>query len=76
MTVYKLPDHPTPVAGGARYYAGGLDVLMWDCDDGSVSVVESKRTATAALIAAMKWQIKENKAVEKERKRLAKLANL
>jgi hypothetical protein len=72
MNRLRLPDHPLPLVGAATYYAHGCDVYMESTDD-HVSMIDTKKSNEAALKAAKRWQEKENKAVAKEAKRLAKL---
>lgn len=69
----QLLDHPMPVKGAAEYYAYGNEVIM-RCTTGEKSVIETKASNASALKSARSWQKRENKAVDKERKRLEKLA--
>lgn len=67
-----LPSQPSPVVGAAYYWADNCDVVKCDTS-GYISCIEIKRSEGTALDAAKRWQEKENKAVEKEAKRVAKL---
>ena len=71
----RTPTHPAPVTGAALYWAEGDEVLM-KCTEGYTSVIDKARTAEAAAKKAERWQRKENSAVEKEAKRVAKLARV
>lgn len=65
-----LPCQPDPVDGAAYYWADGNKIIMRD-NQGYISCIDSKSKPGAALDCAKAWQIKENKAVTKEAKRVA-----
>lgn len=67
-----LHDHPLPLVGAASYFAVGTNVWM-RCTDDHHSIIDTKGSHEAALKSAKRWQDKENRAVAKEAKRLAKL---
>lgn len=69
----RMPDHPKPVAGAAEYWADHKSVCMKDTD-GHYTVIDTKANELAAAKSACSWQKRENAAVEKERKRIAKNA--
>lgn len=69
----RNPTQPEPVAGAALYWAEGTEVLM-RCTDGYTSCIDTARNKFTAANKAEKWQRKENAAVTKEAKRVAKLA--
>lgn len=71
--MFRLPDQQPPVVGAASYFAIGKDVWM-RCTDRHESIIDTKGSHESALKSAKRWQEKENKAVTKEAKRLAKLS--
>lgn len=61
-----------PISGAARYFAGvnteGKPCVFMVDTEGYTNEIKRCKTLDAALTAADKWQIKENKAVEKAAK--------
>ncbi len=55
-----------PVKGAAVYEAFGKEVWMTDTD-GNSSMIDMKKDYESAKKAAIKWQIKENKAILKSK---------
>ena len=67
----RHPLHPLPVPGAATYWAEKTAVMMGNTD-GYTSIIDSKRTHSAAASSAMRWQKRENAAVTTENKRRLK----
>lgn len=63
LAKFKLLHSIPP--GAAQYFANGLDVVMYESTFDLGSVIDSAKTETDARKLADKWQMRENKAVNK-----------